>query len=157
MLLHRDPHVIEELPRTHPVELEELPELPEGVVVPDDLRGLAPPPSRPTGVRWLRWAVGLVVAAGVALAVALALTGDGETELQVQSPAAEIIQSEIDQAVAELRVEQQIRDHYEQLYVSTYPAPAYQIIQSEIDQAITELRIEQQIRSYYEHLSEAIG
>ncbi len=61
---------------------EELPELPHGVEIPDDLRGLEPPGrpdrKRPTGtVRWLRWlplvllvAVGAFVAAGVV---------DGET------------------------------------------------------------------------------
>ncbi len=64
--------------------LDRLPEMPEGVVVPDNISGLQPPTAlEPTarGVRWMRWLAAIIVlgAAGV-LAAVLFTGGDNATE-----------------------------------------------------------------------------
>lgn len=112
---------------------ERLPEMPPGVVVPDDLSQLELPPGerRPrTAVRWLRWLpVGLLVAAGGVVAAVVMTRGDAEpTPEMTMSPAADIIQQEIDQAILEQA----------EARAST---PAYVLVQQEIDRAIDEYRI----------------
>lgn len=91
---------------THPEVEEQLPELPEGITIPDDISGIEGPTRRTTAVRWMRWVpVGLVLAAG-GLVLALALQGDGTTDEAVvqQATSAEVVQNEITAALAEARV-----------------------------------------------------
>ena len=72
----------QETPDLRPEIHEQLPELPEGVTVPDDLSDMRLPVSveptrRPTAVRWLRWVpVGLGLAAG-GLVIAVVLSDAG--------------------------------------------------------------------------------
>ena len=71
-----------ETPDLRPEPHEYLPELPEGVTVPDDLSDMrlpvsVEPPRRPTAVRWLRWVpVSLGLAAG-GLVIAVVLSDAG--------------------------------------------------------------------------------
>ncbi len=58
--------------------LDRLPELPEGVVVPDDISGLQPPTTlKPAAgaVRWMRWLAAIVVLGAVGVLAAVLLTG----------------------------------------------------------------------------------
>ena len=61
--------------------LDRLPELPEGVEVPDDISGLQPPTTlRPTGgaIRWMRWIAAIIVLGAVGLLAVLAINSDVE-------------------------------------------------------------------------------
>ncbi len=61
--------------------LDRLPELPEGIEVPDDVSGLTHPPAGRKvagGIRWMRWLVALVVIAiGAGVATWYVTQGDG--------------------------------------------------------------------------------
>ena len=60
--------------------LEQLPELPQDVQVPDDISGLPAPPRPVDGrVRWIRWMAVVVVVGLIGVLGAMLLTG-GETE-----------------------------------------------------------------------------
>jgi hypothetical protein len=66
-----------EHPRTEET-LDRLPELPEGVVVPDDISGLQPPTSvKPAAgaVRWMRWLAAIVVLGAVGVLAAVLFSG----------------------------------------------------------------------------------
>ncbi len=112
---------------------EHLPELPEGVTIPDDISGIEFPVStEPTHrqVRWLRWAaVGAVLAAG---GLTFALTQrDGTTdtvEINASEPvsAAALIQESIDKALAERQTS------------VAEPVSAAALIQESIDKALAE-------------------
>lgn len=71
-------------PRTKET-LDRLPEMPEGVVVPDDVSGLQPPTALKAtagAYRWMRWLAAIVVlAAAGALAAVLFTGGDNATEI----------------------------------------------------------------------------
>jgi hypothetical protein len=64
---------------------ETLPELPEGITVPDDIGGLHATGDRRAGTRdrWLRWAVPVAVVAAGALVGALAVMDDGAQPSEV--------------------------------------------------------------------------
>ena len=61
--------------------------------------------------------------------------------------------TEIDQALAEHRIEQQVRAYYESLMPQV---SAYEMIQAEIDQALAEHRIEELIRASYADLAASL-
>ena len=116
----------------HPTtqETKELPELPHGVVVPDDISGLGvPEPEEPRRsryqVRWLRWTVAVVLVAVGALVIGMLVRDDGTTTV-TQPSAYQLIQDSIDQALLENQT-------------TTVETPsAYQLIQESIDQALLE-------------------
>lgn len=120
-------HTHREASTHRPEAPERLPELPEGVTVPDDLSGLEFPaslrPARPaTGIRWMRWLPLLVVvlAAGALTTALLLRNGGSEPATEVSSY--QLVQESIDAALAANR-----------------PAPeasAYQLIQESIDAAL---------------------
>ena len=146
MLLHRVPPTTEERRSSGLQGVEdvhELPELPEGVVAPDDLSGLEPPTAR-AGLRWLRWVAVLAVAV-IAVAVWLLVRAGGDPEQAeptvVMSPAAQIIQDEIDAAITQLAEP------------TVVMSPAAQIIQDEIDHAINEHVVLNEILAFYENLA----
>jgi hypothetical protein len=87
---------------THPEVEDHLPELPEGIIVPDDLSGLEIPTQRGTAVRWMHWMpVALVLAAG-GLTIALVLQSNGTDETVVeQRSSTELVQEPIDAALAQ--------------------------------------------------------
>lgn len=157
MLLHRAPHVREEQRSSTPHDvdrLHELPELPEGVEIPDDLSGLEPPARR----RWLPWTVAVALIA-IAAAAVLLVWGGGDTEQAepavVLSPAAEIVQAEVADAAAQQQVGNQVRSYYEGLYqdyLAVQPLPAYRIVEDAIADAIDEQAIEHQILRHYEQM-----
>jgi hypothetical protein len=66
--------------------LDRLPDLPEGVEVPDDASGLdTPTAKKPTtgGVRWMRWLTAIVLLLGAAgLITAMVLRGDNADQTQ---------------------------------------------------------------------------
>lgn len=64
--------------------LDRLPELPEGVEVPDDVSGLQPPTTlRPTGggIRWMRWLAVILVLGAIGLAGVLVVQSYSTTEI----------------------------------------------------------------------------
>jgi hypothetical protein len=73
----------------HPEEektLDRLPDLPEGLEVPDDISGLHPPTTpQPTtgGVRWMRWLAAVVLLAGAGVLTAVLVRGDNPDPAQV--------------------------------------------------------------------------
>jgi hypothetical protein len=116
----------------HPTipETKELPELPHGVVVPDDISGLEFPeePGRRPGtkVRWLRWmAVAVLVAAG-AIVTGIIIRDDTTTTVDTTS-SYELVQDSIDQALLA-----------NQATTVDTTTSAYQLIQDSIDQALLE-------------------
>ena len=116
-----------EHPTTH--ETKELPELPHGVVVPDDISGLEvpePEEPRPLGhqVRWLRWTVAVVLVAVGAILIGTIVRDDGTTTV-TQPSAYQLTQESIDQALLD-----------NQTTVTVIQPSAYQLIQDSIDQAL---------------------
>ena len=88
-------HTTRETPDSHPELHEHLPELPEGVIVPDDISDMklpvsVQPTNRPSAVRWMRWVpIGLgLVAGGLVLAVVMR---DGGTETVTPAVPSELI------------------------------------------------------------------
>ena len=117
-----------EHPTTH--ETKELPKLPPGVVVPDDISGLETSESKQAGrpgsqVRWLRWMVVVVLLAVGALVIGTLVRDDSTTTVETPS-AYQLIQESIDQALLENQT-------------TTVETPsAYQLIQESIDKALLE-------------------
>jgi hypothetical protein len=139
----------------HPTtqETKELPELPHGVVVPDDISGLeVPEPEKPKPpghqVRWLRWTVAGVLVAVGAIVIG-AIVRDDATTTVTQPSAYQLTQESIDQAlldnqtttVAQPSAYQLIQNSIDQALLDnqtttvTQPS-AYQLIQNSIDQAL---------------------
>jgi len=115
---------------THPEVEEHLPELPEGVVVPDDLSGLEVPTRRVTTVRWMRWVPVGIVLAGGGLVLALVLQSDGTTdEVAVQPSSIELVQESIDKALAEA-----------QTGTTAQQPSSIELVQESIDKALAEAR-----------------
>jgi hypothetical protein len=90
--------------RTH----EELPELPESVVVPDDISSLKFPTSiehrrTATGVRWMPWVAALIVIAMVGALVGTFVVRDSGTETVIRARSYELVQQSIDEAPAATR------------------------------------------------------
>jgi hypothetical protein len=146
----RDQHELDER-QLHEVDL---PQLPEGVRVPDDLRDLEhvdiPSTHRGrTGVRWLRWMAPLAVLAFGVVGIVLVVIGQNDTETDgtvVQTPAYEQVQQAIDQALLERRLEEWTpvtADGFERYQDSAVVAPAYEQVQQAIDQALLERRLEE--------------
>ena len=69
-------------------KLDRLPELPEGMKVPDDISGLEPPATlRASGgaTRWMRWLAAIIVLGALAVGAAILTTdGDGTTVEQAE-------------------------------------------------------------------------
>jgi hypothetical protein len=107
----------------HPDELEHLPELPEDVVVPDDLSGLPGAARHHRPVRWLWWTAALALTAAGALVLALQVRDGGGDEYQ--TPAYVLEQQAIDEAIAERQA-------------MTAATPSYVLVQRSIDEAIAE-------------------
>lgn len=84
---------------------ETLPDVPEGVTVPDDLSGLDTTDGHRGGtrVRWLRWAAPVALVAGGALVAAVVINDNGTETTDVGTRnATELVQQAIDDALAEL-------------------------------------------------------
>ncbi|MBT8239932.1 MAG: hypothetical protein KJN63_01745 [Acidimicrobiia bacterium] len=65
-------------------ELDRLPELPEGVEVPDDISGLVPPSTLKAtggGIRWMRWLAVILVLGAIGLAGVLVVQSYSTTEI----------------------------------------------------------------------------
>ena len=122
---------------TLPETQVDLPQLPEGVTIPDDISGLRA--RRPaTGIRWMRWmafmfllVVGMV-AAGLVLRSdspdELTETPTGEVEFRAMEPAwqpnLELLEQYLDPVGAEFRAMEPVgRPDYEMLY-SIFGAPS---------------------------------
>jgi hypothetical protein len=120
-LLHRTEHGdTEERTEVH----EDLPELPEGVTVPDDISGLelvegAEPTGRATRIRWLPWAglAAVVVIGGLALVAVIRDDGGSEP---MQATSYQLVQQSIDEALARQQL----------------PTSSYAAIQQSIDEAL---------------------
>ena len=83
-------------------EVDHLPEVPEGVRIPDDLSGLEPPETPGRRVRWMRWMAPLaVVVLAVAAAVVFVATRGSDDGTDTTTSAYTLIQESIDQALAE--------------------------------------------------------
>jgi hypothetical protein len=121
-LLHRTEHGdTEERTEVH----EDLPELPEGVTVPDDISGLelvegAEPTGRATRIRWLPWAglAAVVVIGGLALVAVI--RDDGGSEPMQATTSYQLVQQSIDEALARQQL----------------PTSSYAAIQQSIDEAL---------------------
>ena len=90
-VLHPTPQTPERLPE---VPEHELHELPEGVVVPDDLAALGgteTPSHRTRGPRWLYWLAGVIVLAAGTL-ILVSVFGDDGAE-QPTTPASDIVEA----------------------------------------------------------------
>lgn len=121
--------------KTHEV----LPELPEGVVVPDDARSLKFPDSiehrrTATGVRWMPWFAALIVIAMVGALVGVLAGRDGETEYTIRTRSSELIQQSTDEALAEQQAVRQLS--------------AYEMVQQSIDEALAERQAFRQLSAY---------
>ena len=105
MMKTNERQTIREAPQHQPVLPEELHELPEGVVVPDDLSGLRldePTTStrRTRAVRWLPWVAGAAIIAGGAVILSAVLSDDGAEPVTDYTTAQVTIQQAIDEALA---------------------------------------------------------
>ncbi len=140
MLQQHDRHTTEELSRRHHETLEQLPELPEGVVIPDDLSGLEDHRPARRAVRWLRWAVVLVLAAGAAMLVVL-LRGDTTEQAD-----------EGLDPISQQAIEDQTRAYYADLAAGQAIAAVHQTQQT-IDDAVALRSVEDQARAYYADLA----
>jgi hypothetical protein len=131
--------------RLHEVEL---PELPEGIRVPDDLSGLEHPdvvtPRR--RVRWMRWMAPLAVVV-LGVAGAMLYFGTRTTDEAETTSAYTLIQQSIDQALAEHQADtttsaytliQQSIDQALAEHQADTTTSAYTLIQDSIDQALAE-------------------
>jgi hypothetical protein len=104
----------------HPDATETLPELPEGVVVPDDLSGLDRVDRRRRSVRWLGWAAALAAVVGGAVLIATQFGDDtpAEAPTSIDVPAYDLKQQAIDDATARLERLPDVKEYY----VGTYEA-----------------------------------
>ncbi len=144
-LLHRTEHreTEERVPEVH----EDLPELPEGITVPDDISGLelttgGAPGGRTTSIRWLPWTglAALLAIGGVALALVLA-NDDGGTETRATSSV--LVQESVDEALAQrVAVDRGPNaDLAPELMAASVPetrATSSLLVQEAIDQALAE-------------------
>ena len=102
-----------------PRTLEMLPELPGGIIVPDDARDLMPPQRRPRLVRWGWWTAAAALLAGASVYVVVQVLDDTNAAVDAPAPAEvsayDLKQQTIDERVARLERLPDVKEYYVEL------------------------------------------
>ena len=150
----------------HP-ETHELPQLPDDVVIPDDISQIAPERRRNRLVRWGWWAAALALFAGGSLYLAIQLADDSPADVEaaaVDVPAYDLKQQAMAEGTARLedRVPD-VRAYYVDLYETrlanqstVIDVPAYDLKQQAMAEGTARLEDRvPDVREYHVNLYEA--